>query len=328
MEKLILLNVGWMSKYSGPGEITGGGKYVSIHGYGHEMLNFKPFAGRMYGTAVIPRYGEIKLEKLGATQAADFVDGVLVVWVAKSLIVGWYTNARVYRRSQSPPRNSGRSYKGDPISYRITASASDCTRLDADDRHFEVSRARKRKRAMGRYIWYAEGASNRAFRAKLLKYVASGGDISLLGKSKRPKTSGGGAHQPDLHKKAKVELSAIDLATVHFKSLDYWVENVETDNLGWDLNAIHQRTGLLLRLEVKGLSGQGINVELTPNEYKMMKKHRQTFRICVGTDCLKKSRRRLAIFAYNDTSRNWVDGLDRALQISEAKSARLRLLHG
>src|SRR5438128_1375943 len=115
MDKMIFLNVGWMPTYSGPGKITGGGKYVTIHGYGHEMLNFKAFAGKMYGTAAVPRYGAIRLERLGAAKGAEFVDGVLVLWVAKSHIVGWYKNARVYRRSQPPPKNSGRSYKGDPI---------------------------------------------------------------------------------------------------------------------------------------------------------------------------------------------------------------------
>jgi len=72
MDKMIFLNVGWMSKYSGPGKITGGGKAVAIQGYGHEMLNFKPFAGRMYGTAVTPGYGDIKLEKLGCSQRIRF----------------------------------------------------------------------------------------------------------------------------------------------------------------------------------------------------------------------------------------------------------------
>lgn len=327
METMIFLNVGWMSEYSGPGQISGGGKYVTIHGYGHEMMNFKPFAGKMYGTAVVPRYGAIKLEKLGAAKGAEFVDGVLVVWVAKSLIVGWYRNARVYRRSQPPPKNSGRSYKGDPIGYRASAAASDCTRLDPDDRHFRVRRAREREQAMGRYIWYAEGASNRAFRAKVLKYVAAGGNISVLAKSKRPRL-GGSAHPPDPQKKAKVEQAAIDLATQHFKKFDYVVTSVEGDNVGWDLNAIHPKTDLLLRLEVKGLSGGEINIEMTPNEYNMMKKHKQTYRICFGTNCLKKSQRRLSVFAYNDTFGSWADGGDRPLQIREVKSARIRLLNG
>src|SRR5437016_2289391 len=95
---------------------------------------------------------------------------------------------------------------------------------------------------MGRYVWYAEGASNRAFRAKVLKYVAADGDISVLGQGKRTKKFGGGAHQLDPQKKVLVEQSAYDLATQHFNSLDYTVRYVGADNLGWDLNAVHQYT--------------------------------------------------------------------------------------
>jgi len=323
MNKMIFMNIGWMAEYSGPGRISGGGKYVAIHGYGHEIMNFKPFAGKMYGTAVIPRYGAIRLEKLGSAKGAEFVDGVLVVWVAKSQIVGWYKNARVYRRSQPQPKNSGRSYKGDPIGYCATAAASDCTLLDPDDRHLHVPRAREREHGMGRYIWYAEGAANRGFGANVLKYVVADGDISVLKKSKRRMV--GGSHQPDPQKRARVERAAIDLATRHFKEFHYVVTSVEGDNVGWDLNAVHSETRALLRLEVKGLSGGEINIEMTPIEYNMMKKHKQTYRICVGTNCLKKSQRLLSVFAYNDKSRSWVDGTDRSLEITKVKSARLRL---
>jgi len=326
MDKMIFLNVGWMSDYSGPGQISGGGKYVTIRRYGHEMMNFKPFAGKMYGTAVTPHYGALNLRKLGATRDAEFVDGVLVLWVAKSRIVGWYKHARVYRRSQPSPKGSGRSYKGDPINYRVTAKASDCKVLNPDDRHFPVPRAGERKHAMGRYIWYADGPSNSALRAKVIRYVASGGKISDFGKPQQP-TIGGSRHQLDPLARAKVEQAAILLTTRHFEDLDYVVNSVELDNVGWDLNAIHPQSGVRLQLETKGFSGGEINVEMTPNEYKMMSKHKGTYRICVGTNCLKKSLRRLAIFAFNDTSQTWVDGSDRALQIKELKSARLRLLN-
>ena len=108
----------------------------------------------------------------------------------------------------------------------------------------------------------------------------------MLGKGKTTKRGDGG-HEPDPQRKTKVEQSAIDLTTRHFEKLNYVIESVEGDNVGWDLDAVHSQTGTLLRLEVKGLSGAGVNVEMTPNEYKMMKKHKQTYRVCVGTNCLK-----------------------------------------
>jgi len=56
----------------------------------------------------------------------------------------------------------------------------------------------------------------------------------------------------------------------------------------------------------------------------MMKKHKHDYRICVVTSCLEK--KKLAIFAYDEMRRLWVDETDRPLQIKEMKAARLRLL--
>jgi hypothetical protein len=78
-------------------------------------------------------HGVIKLEKLGAPKGAESVDGVLVIWVAKSHIVGWYKNATVYRYSHPPHKNSGRSHKGDLIRYRVSTAKSDFRRLDPDE---------------------------------------------------------------------------------------------------------------------------------------------------------------------------------------------------
>jgi 5-methylcytosine-specific restriction protein A len=147
MAALLFLNVGEMSKYEGlkSDAITGGGKNVELHGYGGEILNFKKFRGRMYGYAHAP-HDSINVQKLGAQKNEDHADGVLVIWVAKSHIVGWYKNATVFRKVQAPPTNSARTYKGHPIKYNATAKATDCTRIDRDERHFAVPRARERKK--------------------------------------------------------------------------------------------------------------------------------------------------------------------------------------
>jgi len=328
MDKLIFLNVGWMSKYEGLASdtILGGGKYVTVHGYGHEILNFKPYRGKMYGASPVP-HGTIRLERLGAPKGAESVDGVLVVWVAKSKIVGWYENATVYRNSQLP-KSLSRSYQGSRIRYIVSAAKTDSCRIDPPDaRWFSVPRAWQRKQAMGRYTWFAEGPQNSKFRARVLKYVASGGKNTVRESKSRP-NPGSKPHQPDPYKRLRVEKAAIDLVARHFKSIGYKVDSVERDNLGWDLNAAHSETDLCLKLEVKGLSGRGINAELTPREYSMMKKHRHDYRICVATNCLDKNKSALAIFAYRDASKSWFDGDDRPLRIKDVMSAQLSLASG
>jgi hypothetical protein len=123
----------------------------------------------------------------------------------------------------------------------------------------------------------------------------------------------------------RVEEVAMVLATQRFEGLGYEVKRVHKENLGWDLNAIHRQTQTSLRLEVKGLSGQKVAVELTPNEYTMMQRFKHNYRVCVATGCLGKSQRPLKVLAYNDVSRKWVDGDGRPAEIEEVKSARLRL---
>ena len=129
--RVFFMNVGWMTAYQGlkGDKIIGGGEYVKEHGFGHEIFNFKPYRGRYYG------YGRaandsIAVERLGAPEGAAFVEGVLVVWVANSHVVGWYKNARIYREWQSAPSGSERTFLGDDCGYYVTAKAEDCKRLD------------------------------------------------------------------------------------------------------------------------------------------------------------------------------------------------------
>jgi 5-methylcytosine-specific restriction protein A len=227
MQKLLFLNVGWMSKYQGLNRdtITGGGAYISSHGFGHELLNFKPFRGRMYGFGRVP-HSSIKIEKLGAQPGALAADGVLVIWVAASRIVGWYNNATVFRRVQAPPKGSARFYQGDPMGYNIMANACDCQLLLPDARLFEVPRSRERADAMGRYLWYAKGPKNDLYRKEVLAYISCGGI-----QPKTPKATfatSGGVCQPNFKKRQEVEQAAIDLAAAYFEDLGYDVDSVDS----------------------------------------------------------------------------------------------------
>lgn len=322
MNKLLFLNIGWMSKYQGlTGDtIRGGGAYVSEHGFGHELMNFQAFKGRMYGFAQVPK-SSIKIEKLGASTGASSVHGVLVIWVASSRIVGWYKNATIFRNVQQPPVNSGRIHKGHPIGYNVTAAVSDCKLLDPDARLFPIPRAQRRSGGMGRYSWYAEGAENERIRKDVLAYVLANGNLPFKQKKHNPAIH---AFQPDIFKREKVEKAAIEMAAKHFEDLGYLVDSVETDNLGWDLNAEHQATSDSLCIEVKGLSGPIISVEMTRQEYEMMRKHRKRYRICIVTQALEDKARALHVFAYVPALDKWLDGKDRSIQIKEVTSARLR----
>ena len=169
MERILLLNVGWMNAYKGvKGDpLKGGGDFPSRHGYGMEILNFEPFYGHMYGFAKVP-HNSIRIERLGAPSYAKHVDIILVIWVTKSRIVGWYRHATVYRMLQEPPKSSHRKHKGGPIKHNVMSKEGSEHLLDPDDRLFEIPRSRMKKGAMGRYLWYIDEYTNTRFRKKLL----------------------------------------------------------------------------------------------------------------------------------------------------------------
>src|SRR5437773_2041564 len=121
-----------MREYDGlkDDNISGGGKFVKRKGYGHEMFNFRPYQGRMYGYVdPVHRKGHpstIHIERLDPT-ASDKVDGILVIWTARrddkggTFIVGWYKNATVFRHKQAAPSGSNRIFNGEHLGYQVTA---------------------------------------------------------------------------------------------------------------------------------------------------------------------------------------------------------------
>src|SRR5262245_49145268 len=132
---LLFLRVGWMDRYEGVAagdSITGGGAYIAEDGFGHEVFNFKPFNGVVYGYAQPPgrknqwEKARIDLTRIGADRRAESLSGVTVIWVSTTpqggaVIVGWYNHATVYRNWQSPPAGSGRLVKSQECGFFVSA---------------------------------------------------------------------------------------------------------------------------------------------------------------------------------------------------------------
>lgn len=322
MNPMIFLNVGWMRKYRGlTGDtIIGGGSYIQETGYGHEIFNFEPFEGNMYGFVQVT--GSIDLTRIGGNTFDDSRSGILTVWVAReptggTFIIGWYTNATVYKELQLPPEGSNRAYEGDLFEYRVKAKQESCKLLNLDQRVFNIPRGVRG--GMGQAnIWYADQPSNAQFREDVWKYISEG---KLSEKSNRH-AKFGQPHQPDAHKRKLIEKVAVEKTIYYYEKLGYIVNSVERDNVGWDLEATNG--GRKLRIEVKGLSHSELLIELTPNEYDNMKMHQHSYRISVVTDTLKKNPL-LRVFSYSPESHNWEDDDENQLIITEIIGARMNL---
>ena len=302
---------------------TGGGSFVAIHKFGHEIFNFLPYKGYCYGY-VQPPGSVIDITRIGAGKEDKCIDNVYAVWVSRSpflkrtVIIGWYKNAKVFKKHQKAPRGSNRRYKNTEIGYFIMAKEDDCTLLPIDERIFPIPR--RKKGGMGQSnVWYADNPENFKFKQEVLAFVEKGIRPSrVISKNQSP---GGRAWQPDPLKRQKVERIAIEQVISYYTRNNYSVDSVEKDNLGWDLEARIENT--TLKLEVKGLSGHDISVDFTPREYEKMKENKDSYRICIVTDCL--STPTLKIFSFSPESGQWEDSDGNSLNLKEIIGARMSL---
>jgi len=283
-EPIIFVNIGWMVAYKGPNNdpTIGGHGWLKSHDYGHEAWNFLPHEGKLYG--YVPRSARINLRRLGSAPKDDKLTGVTIVWVARNprnkitYVAGWYSNASVHRESnyfkiQRPG--------GQVIEYQIEAPNDGAKLLKPDQRTLKVPTAKLKGNLGQSPVWYG----NTEFLAQVRAYLKADGVIQ---KPKKQKTSGA-PKQPDPETRKLVELAAVRHAIDYYTSHaggNCTVTSVEKDNAGWDLTV----TGgdVTLKVEVKGLSGSNLCVELTPNEYKQMlsPEHRSMYAVYVVTEAL------------------------------------------
>ena len=323
-ERLVFVNVGWMVSYQGPTNdpTLGGHGWLKTHDYGHEAWNYLPHGGNVYG--YVPRSARINIKKLGAGRNDEQVDGVTVVWIARNprnkvtYVAGWYRDASIHRESChfEVARPSG-----DVIEYQIRAPQAQARLLSPDQRTIAVPTAKQPGNLGQSPVWYG----NDAFVARVRDYLASYG-------TSRPakKFDGNGRKEIDPATRKLIEVAAVRHAISYYESDEGGnraVSSVEKDNVGWDLTV----TGgdVTLKVEVKGLSGRELCVELTPNEYRQMvsPEHREMYVVYVVTEALSL-KATAHIFYYNaEASRggnhvwNSVDG--RILKVQEIVGARL-----
>jgi uncharacterized protein DUF3883 len=323
MNKIIFFNTGWMREYKGIKDddvIEGGGKHIQREGWGGEIYNFLEHEGKLYG--YVEAGGNIHIEKIGAKKSDAKIEDVLIVWTARrpgtggNYVVGWYKNATVYRKKRKTPTDSNRVYRNYHIDYVAVADKNNCKLLDIDERIIKVPRG---KGGMGhKNIWYSK--DNPRFIGLVEDYILN----EVVPTNEEKKKHKGSPRQPNLEKRDEVEKAAIKLVTEHYERKNYSVISVETENLGWDLEAKYNETTLLL--EVKGLSGIDIIAELTPNEYKKMnlEKNKYSYRLCIVTCALDAPK--LSIFSYSSESGNWENEKCQRINFEEVIKARVSII--
>ena len=209
---------------------------------------------------------------------------------------------------------------------RILAVAPEgmCALIPVSRRTFEIPSRYKMKGGLGQStVWYG---GNARFRGKVWKYIRGWEERKKT--KKRPRASQGnvgGGRNADPEQRKRIETKAVDTATNFFRSKDggsYQVISREKDGVGWDLEAQHPKKATLL-IEVKGLAGNKVSVELTPNEYDKMqsKKYRDRYVLFVVTNCLGK---RPLAYDYRFRNGCWLDTDGAKLEIEPRTGAVCR----
>lgn len=164
--KILYCRVGWMNAYQGNSDEkpVGGGRYNKDN-IGHEVYNYLGVNDRYYGFVQAGKKEQIHIERLCKDDKAEFVNDVLVVWVAKKAtggqwIVGWYKKATVYRFLQQVPEEvrETRELK-DHCAYNITSI--DVYLLEESERKYKIE-------GMGQAnVWYGNPEIDR----KVVDYI-------------------------------------------------------------------------------------------------------------------------------------------------------------
>ena len=329
MVDMLFCRIGWMKYYKGvtpDDHITGGGSYVDEKGYGHEIYNFLPDTqGNIYGFVQVTG-DSMTISRLGAKYTAPSINGITIVWCsphnAALYIVGWYKNATVYSRTQHYPKSILMTRPlpdpKDRLTYRFTTKKQYAELLPVEERIFEVPRAPKDLVGFGRQnIWYPDSKEAKDYYRKVQEYIQS------IDNNKR-RIHKVGQYHPDIAKRQTVEIAAMKSTIEYYQSKRYIVEDVSNENKGWDIEA--SKDTQVLYIECKGLSGNLVSVEVTPNEYKQMKNlsNYGKYRLCILENALLDTRQ-LYHFHYDKTTNSLSEesGTMR-LQIEERLGARLK----
>lgn len=317
-QPIVFLRTAWMANYQGVTNEDlpkGAGSYVTQNVDGGEVYNFLPVKGNYYGFARIQSGRNLRLERLGASKDANEIKNVTVVLFAKNpdwggeFIVGFYKNAILHRNIVSLPKGM----RGTHPSYMFTTAVANARLIKEESRVFELP-----KDGPGQTnAWYVEEYGDKNFLMEVLKYLDNPDEYA---KKRKGRKRNHAAWQPDAEKRKAVELAAMDMTADYFINSGWDVEDVSSKNLGWDMEASKGDTRLLL--EVKGLSGDNLTVELTPNEYAKCKNNAK-YRICIVNNALDLKRKMLRIFYFKQG--RWVTSSGVMLTVQEKVGAILSL---
>jgi hypothetical protein len=285
-----------MTYYVGPqpgDERPEGGGGHNEKNIGHEVFNFSEFGGRLYGFARAKR-GRINLARIDPdVSVGEKLDDVLVVFVARQRIVGWYRDATVYAttrpnfpasvKTEMLRRLKQSGTKGFKVGgYRFEATVEGgATLLPTYERTEEIPGNVKGGFGQSNvcYLYLNSGKSKgSSWMRKATEYVLSYDKANLLTEPNAEVTSEeastaaqeqAAGFQSDPRIRKAVEQHAMKEAQKALEKKGYRQFVNTSATKSYDFTC--RRHGKMFFVEVKGTQTTGNSVILTKNEVKHVK---------------------------------------------------------
>lgn len=330
IHKIIFFHIGWMEKYQGEEEISGPFGYINnSDNTPGEVYNFHPFEGKVYGYAPNTKAKQnddyalkaLDLTRLGAKDGETEISDVTVIFFSQrprdiapyfeeACIVGWYTNATLFKYPQRNKFLTGKGLKigAEEAAYYATTDVSRAICLPINKRNLNIKSHYKIKGGYGQAnVWYADDKDNSAILNEYLINI-----LDYIHENKQPinhqipsKTNS--QWNLNLEERLKIEKIAVETTQKYFEAVGYSVISVEKEAKGWDLECKFDKTIWLV--EVKGTKAQEAKFELTPNEYANLKKHISKYKISIVVNCLKEPK--IIILSLQEDSKGEIFGYNR-----------------
>lgn len=309
---VIFMRIAWMKDYKG---ITkddipmGAGSFVDTYSKGGEVYNFKSIKNITYGYVRVSKGGNINIRNLGAGKHDTELNGVNIVFFSKDpdsggqYIVGFYSKATLFKNMQF--RNSGK------IDYTAFSNTKNTKLIPIDLRSKEI---------------LGPGHSNIFYAAK---YLTTKELNSIYDFIENPvpfaKTNNDNVKRAwlqDAELRKRIEMAAMEYTIDYYSEKGYKIKDVHRENKGWDIEATRGST--TLHIEIKGTQHQYNSIELTPNEYKKFISHKKSYKLCVVSNVLNKTKIKLDLIFHSGKS--WKTNLNKFIKIVEIKSANISIV--
>ena len=286
-----MFRVGWMDEYSAVAPIRDGGSHPNETGEGGEMWNFREEDGYYYGYVMSVNFAGLDLKKVSPDWDGEKeIDNVDIVFFAKddnkqNVVVGWYLDATLYHKEYRSRRNINRAEEFRQLRYLAEVDSNSALLLPNNDRVFHVPYGGGLPGQSN--VWYGteKTPAITAYKNELRDYIAQHNPNTPLSGSPGTKSTKKKS-KPDKALILAIEKAAVVMTRKFYEDKEYTVLSVETENVGWDLEAT--KGDELLLVEVKGHQGNIIQFELTPNEYKKLQKHIDQYRVCIVRNALSE----------------------------------------